>query len=611
MHESRAVSHRPVLAVVVSAYFSFFIGCSTTHYKEAADQEVYQTISEKVPAVPGTVEDFDIEGRGEIDLEGLPVNNDLNALFLGTPPRGEVTGTLLELMESEVGAGVVSLEKALEIAFLHSRDYQAQKEGLYLQALSLTLDRYQFQPMFSAGASADYIFTSRDVTATAFRSDVSALTGSAGDMFRAYEQAIREANAVGPRQNGDATRTVREEAASGSFSVGVDRLLATGGRFAVDLTTNLFRFVSGSPSQESASSALIASFQQPLLRGRGAAATEFLTQAERDLLYQLRDFTRFRQTFSVRVASSYYRVLQSRDSVRNQHRGLNSVAFSLEREQAFMEAGLRTPGQVAQLRQNFLDRDAALTRAVVAYRNNLDDFKLLLGLPVSLNLMLDDAELDELSEIGLVEPKIDLHGAIEVALATRLDLYTQEDLVYDAERRIKVAANRLAPDLNLVASGRVNTEPGNRPTSFDFDRSQWTIGLDLDLPLNRMSERNNYRRALITYEVAARNLELSRDQVILQVRDDWRTLESARKDYEISQLSLQLSRDRVEEEEIRSELGQGIIRDLVEAQDALTAAETQLTNAIVSYTISLLDLWRDIGILYIKPNGQWEEIGNV
>lgn len=557
----RAGLTRPVVCSLLAAIV--LVGCSTTKYKQSADDEVYRTLAEKVPAVPGVVDDFDIESEREMDLSGYPVNEDIYALFDGEPPDGEIGTELRDLMEAEVGARIITLDQAQELAFKYSREYQSQKEILYLQALSLTLDRYEFQPMFSAGASAEYVYTSQD------------------------------------------------ESVAGGLSVGVDRFLRTGGRFAIDLTTNLFRFISGGPSQESATTTLVASFQQPLLRGRGKVATEFLTQGERDLLYQMRDFTLFRQDFSVRVASAYYRVLQNRDSVYNEYRGLTSTAFSLRREEAFMEVGLKTPGEVGQLRQNFLSRDASLTNRVISYRNSIDDFKILLGLPVRVNLMLDDNELIVLGERGLMEPSMNLDRAVDVALATRLDLSTQEDQIYDAERRIEVAANLLGTDLDFFASARVDSRDGNRFASLDFGDAEWTAGLDLDLPVNRKAERNNYRRSLINLEVVTRNYNLATDQIILQVRDDWRALETTRKDYEISLLSLELSQNRVEEEEIKSELGQGIIRDLVEAQDALTAAQTSTTGSVINYTIALLNLWRDIGILYIKPNGQWEEIGNV
>ena len=573
--------------------------CSTTHYRESADSEVYRTIAEKVPAVPGIVDDFDIDSEEQIELDGLPINTNFEEFL------GEEEG------RREIGAHILSLEKALDAAFKHSRDYQLEKEGVYLQALSLTLDRYEFQPMFSAGVSAEYIFTSTDTGASTLRSDVQAMTGSSATLLQSYHDAIEQAGAVtvGTRQTGS-SGTKREESVSASASIGVDRLLTTGGRLAIDLSTNVFQFLTGS-RRESASSTLTAVFTQPLLRGRGKAATEFLTQAERNLLYRLRDFTRFRKTFAVQIASEYYRVLQSRDNVRSQFRGLERTRTSLDRELAFMEEGLTTPGQVARLRQSVLDSESSLANSIVRYKNNLDNFKILLGLPVETKVILDDSELTVLAERGLVVPNIALENAVEVALVTRLDLITQQDSVADAERQIEVAANQLGPDLNLIFTGTINSKDNNRLASLDFKRSEWSAGFDLDLPLNRKAERNSYRRALINFEAQARQYDLSRDRIILQVRDAWRTLESDRTEYDIAQLSLGINRDRLEEEEIKSELGQSDILDLVDAQEAFTNAETNVTNTLINYTITLLNLWRDIGILYIKPNGQWEEVTDV
>jgi hypothetical protein len=62
-------------------------------------------------------------------------------------------------------------------------------------------------------------------------------------------------------------------------------LQRTGTRFAVDLTTDFVRFLTGDLRSVSDSS-LAVTVAQPLLRGAGyLAASEVLTQAERDVLY--------------------------------------------------------------------------------------------------------------------------------------------------------------------------------------------------------------------------------------------------------------------------------------------------------------------------------------
>ena len=58
-------------------------------------------------------------------------------------------------------------------------------------------------------------------------------------------------------------------------------------------------------------------------------------------------------------------------------------------------------------------------------------------------------------------------------------------------------------------------------------------------------------------------------------------------------------------------MGLGDILDQVDSQNALIDAQNALTGALVSHTIARLRFWQDMGILFIKENGQWEEIDDV
>ena len=590
------------LALLI-ATTSALTGCiSTAQRKAGADKDVYKILKAKSPAVPGMVDDMDIEAAEPRVLDGFPTNETQHE-YLGHEAEGEV------------GAAILTLEDALEIAFAQSRDYQTRKERLYLEALSLTLDRHQFAPIFSASGSVDHVWSARDVQAGAFREAVDSMTGTPGAMIQQYSNMLDSSGVLGRGTDVGATNTdlERERSVSGETSLGFSMLMRGGGRLALGLTTSFTEFLSGG-GVNSAFSTLSGSFVQPLLRGAGRGVNaEFLTQAERDVLYELRSFTRFRKTFAVDVARSYYAVLRNRDTVRNNFDALDSFELSLARERAFLAEGLKTASEVARLETQALGSDSSWTRSLVSYKRSLDNFKILLAFPTDADLILDDAELTALLERGIRVPTLSVEEAIEVALATRLDLYTDRDRVDDAFRRIKVAANALKADLDLVLTAAVDSKDGNRFASFDFERSVWTAGVDFDLPLDRKAERNNYRRALIDFEVSKRTADLATDNVKLQVRDAWRTLGQAQKDYEINILSLEVNKSRVEEVTIRAEEGmEGTsILDQVDAQNALTAAQTALTAALVEHTISLLELWRDVGILYVKKNGQWKEILDV
>jgi outer membrane protein TolC len=542
-------------------------GCSAAANKSAADASSYALIAQKSAQVPGmSTGDIIIDAAKPIDLAQYSLNL-ASFSFLGSQAN------------SESGAHIIDLDAALDLAFAHNKDYQLQRERLYLQALSLTADRYRYTPIFSANASSTYNWDASNE----FLQDAEALI-------------------MVPTLN-----VVTDERLRTDASLGSRLLLRGGGQLALNLTSNFLRFVTGD-LESSASSALVGSFTQPLLRGAGSdIAAETLMQAERDLMYQLRDFTRYRQTLAVRVATQYYSVLQARDAVRNNFLGLEAVMSSLERERAFQAEGLRTPGQVGRLEQSALQRDLAWARSITRYSNALDNFKILLGLRADDRIMLDDQEMTLVAEAGMVAPDIALEEALSTALNNRLDLYTQADRIEDRGRKLDVAANSFLPGLNMVL--RVNVPAGNDNSlsDLDFRLTDYSAGLELALPVDQMSERNNYRRALIDYEVAVRSYESAMDTVKLQVLDAWRAMEEAVRNYDISLTSVGINERRVEEAELRAELGIGNIQDTVDAQNDLINARTALTAAIVDHNVAKLALWRDVGLLYVHDDGQWDE----
>ena len=141
----------------------------------------------------------------------------------------------------------------------------------------------------------------------------------------------------------------------------------------------------------------------------------------------------------------------------------------------------------------------------------------------------------------------------------------------------------------------------------EVDRYNWNAGLSLNLPLERKAERNAYRSALISLEQSRRSFELRADEIKLQVRDSWRALDQAKRNYEISDIGVKIAERRVEEQNLLAELGRAKAQDQVDAQNDLVNSKNQRTQALVGHTIARLQFWNNLGILYIKDNGQWEE----
>ena len=534
-------------------------GCSTKHYERSANREAASLIAEKTPLVANMDSGFKLEKSDPTDLTDLPKHETIEP-FLG--PTGK----------SELGARIISLEKAVGLATKYNRRFLSQKEDLYLQALDLSLARFQYTPVFGGGA--DIAYTDR--------------------------QRIAENTATGVDE------ITREKTINSNAGLGFNWLLRTGGRIATDFSTDFVRFVSND-SQWLTSSALGATFTQPFLRGAGyRIAIENLTQAERNLLYALRDFTRFRKEFTVDIVANYYQILQNRDRVRNAFQGYESFKVSVEREQARAAEGETPLSELNRLKESLLSTEQGWISAIRNYQLSRDRFKIDLGLSMDTSLILDESELDNLV---IHHPSITASQAIKASVETRLDLENVRDRLQDVERRIRIAADGLQADLDLTVSGNVSSRPGGGFQLPDLDQRSWTASLGIDLPINRKRERNNYRSALIAFDRAQRQYDQFVDQMKLDIQDGWRNLEQRRREFEISEVRVELSQNRREEELLKRELGLGLALDLVDAQNDLINSQNQRTSALISHTIARLGFWRDMGILFIKENGQWEELG--
>ena len=540
-----------LLLVVVLA------GCTSAHYRNAADRAAYGVIRQKTPAVKNMDKAFTIEQTNAIELGKFPaITNAVD--FLG--PDGE----------SERGARVLRLEDALTIAVHHSRSYQSRKEQLYLSALSLTLARHQFTPLFSSSGQGTY-----NVTATE--------TPSLSDHFA--EDRSGRANA----------------------SVGENWLIRDLGRITTAFTADFLRFVSGDP-RLATSSQLSATFVRPVWRDAGfKQEMESLTQAERSLLYALRDFTQFRKDFSVGIASAYYNVLGNRDAVHNSFLNLQSSHRNADRTRALAQEGRVAGTDLGRQEQQELTAESAWINAVVNYKQSLDNFKIQLGLKVDANIILDDKELDTLQ---IHHPDLSVNDSVQLALVSRLNFMTIKDQLEDAERKVKVAQNFLKPQVDLVANASLASNPVRNYSLPEPSRYAWDAGLNVDPGLDRTAERNSYRAAIIARNQAARTLEEQEDQIKLQVRDSWRTLDQAKRNYEISEIGVRLAERRVEEQSLLAEWGRSKAQDQVDAQNAFIDSKNQRTQALVTHTIARLQFWNNMGILYIKDNGQWEEVAN-
>ena len=511
----------------------------------------------------------------------------------------------------------------------HNRDYQGQKELLYLQALNLTLIRHEFSPIFTATGDAEVLQTQTPVTTTvkvpnpafakaqqaaakaaaaaaktAAASTTSATTTTTTSASTTTATATASAGTIAVPQflEKQITTLVTDNTLTAHGNIGVSMLTRTGGRIAADFTTDFLRFLTGNLTNVH-DSTLAFTLTQPLLRGAGYRATmENLTQGERDLLYAIRDFTQYRKTFTVDIASSYYRTLQARDAAKNAFVAYKAFEESVRITQGLQEEGQASSSQLGLVQQASLKYKRIWINSVLAYEQLLDDLKLAMGVPVQSAVILDEREL---ASLGIEQPGMTPEESMQAALVTRLDLYNSRNALEDTERKVKIAAQDLLPQLDVAGRYEVLGNPKSDQLNLNFDRTRMGAGATLDLRLDKKADRNAYRSAMIAQQRAARQLDLDEESVRSSVRTDWRALEVAHKQYALAQIGIEQAQRRLEEETLLLELGQGTTRDLIDAQQDLIEAKNDLTSALISHTVARLRLWKNMGVLYIQKDGSW------
>ncbi len=466
----------------------------------------------------------------------------------------------IQLEKGRAASGVVSLAEAVAIATAHNRGYQTNKEDLYLSALGLTLERHKYARQWFGTVDGGYAREGSD-------EDVSTEAG---------------------------------------FGVSRDRLLTDGILFSTSLAIDWVRFLTGD-SRTTLGSVLSAGLEVPLLgSGAGKVAREELTQKERNVLYQIRSFNRFRKNFVVSIISAYYGVLSQRDEVTNAENNYKRVAETRDRLDAEAAAGRKPPFEVDQAEQNLLRARDGVVSARQSYEQALDEFKLRLSLPTDAQVVLDQNELKALATIGISEPNYTVAEAIETALVRRLDLVNSADFVDDSARKMMLAAEGLGPQINLVGGLNVSSREKTDFTELQFHEGLYSLGMEADLPLDRKDERNAYRAAMIALTRRQRQYEEDIDEVKLDVRNAYRKLTEAAERYRIGKNSLELAQKRVESTSLLLDAGRAKTRDWLESQDALLRAQNGLTGALVGHTVAKLNFFRDVGILQVRPDGMWE-----
>ena len=166
-----------------------------------------------------------------------------------------------------------------------------------------------------------------------------------------------------------------------------------------------------------------------------------------------------------------------------------------------------------------------------------------------------------------------------------------------------MAQNGLLPDLNLTAGADLGDRPNQSAVrQLDSRSLTYNAGVRLDWPLDRVGERNDYRRSLIQLERTTRAFTLTRDNVLADVRSDVRGIQSAQITLEIQRRGIDLAQRRLDfANELLLQGRSTDSRDVTDAQSSLLSAQDAYEQARADLQIQILQFMRDTGTLRVDP----------
>jgi hypothetical protein len=426
------------------------------------------------------------------------------------------------------GRLLLDLDSAVRLARLHNIDYQRNLEEIFLAALDVAFERFQFDVQFAGGNTTT--FTTRGNLAPTS-------VGQTGPQARGQSSSVLS--------------TVNNLSASRQFAAGAQMLVG----FA-----NSFVWQFAGPDTNYATSVINFSLIQPLLRGGGRdVVLEQLTRAERSLLAALRSQAQFRQDFTRSIAvggqvtaaprriggfqggaglsgftgtgqggfggvgegqnfgtgganrnnaaggggaasgfagggegtvAGFYGLAQRIQAIRNTQNNLANQLLTLGLLESLADAGLIDTVQVDEFRQNVETERANLLRVQVSLQDTLEFYLLdVLGLPPTLRIAIDDALLKQFQfvDVGQFEHQRLANDLLRKAgeLPRAPSIEQLNDLQNDLER----LQNEVASDVEAVAkeftdsknrlAERVNSiEDARDRATFERDFQNLAAGLE-------------------------------------------------------------------------------------------------------------------------------------
>ena len=287
------------------------------------------------------------------------------------------------------------------------------------------------------------------------------------------------------------------------------------------------------------------------------------------------------------VTNGYFMVLQADDMQVLSRESVERLAEHLKNVKAQYDVGVVAKVDVLRSEVELANAQQNLIKAENAYKIAEANFNKIIGLPLATNLFLEDT-------LNYTPYDKDLEYCLDYAAKNRPELEQAKQGVEAARGQVKVARSGYQPQISAVASQNWATGDGHWPAD---EESNWTVGVQASLTIfDTGVTRAKSHAAEANYFSAQEAYRDTVDAVMLDVRSQYLNLREAEKRISTTEVAVSQAEEDYRIAQLRYQAGVGTNTDVLDAQVALTDAQTNYLQSVYDYNISKTNLETAIGV---------------
>ena len=367
---------------------------------------------------------------------------------------------------------------------------------------------------------------------------------------------------------------------------------------------------------------------QHLLRDRGRSINtrQIIVGQNNEKLSEIQFETQM-TTLVVQAQKTYWDLVFAAEDLKVKQRSLELAQQTLTDNQTKVEIGTLAPIEVKQTEFEVANRQQQLIQSRGSVFQNEDQIKKMVSSETDPSLFLVRLATQDSPRrpAGAIVPT--LEEGVRIAMENRPELRQAAIELRNRDIDVDYTKNQKLPILDVTATFNQNGTGGTRTIRsssfggqvtdvipggvfdafgqlFGYDYKGYSLGFSFTIPLSNKAAKADYERAVNERRLSDSRLNVTRQQIALDVRNALTQIEQARASIDQARVAHELAQETVQAEQTKFSLGTSTLRNVLEEQRNLAQAETTELQSLVTFNKALVDLDEAMGLTLMKNNIQ-------